>query len=339
VAGEDVPHPFVADEKSGVWGNAIVVKNSLGRPLNGSPSVVSCRSAGNCVAGGSSYSSPLGAYLVEEKNGVWGKAKGVPGIAALGHGASVNSISCPSAGFCAAGGTYYDAHGHRQVFLVDEKNGVWGKPKKVTGTWTAFSRSHYVDLTQVSCASAGFCAAGGTYHEFPTAHSQAFVVDEKNGVLGYAKSVPGTVALNLGYNAVVSSVSCGGKGNCAGVGYYTDASKHHHSFVANETGGVWRKATEVGMAGLRIVSCWSPGNCAAGGSQWDTSGHSDAFVVDETNGVWQSVIETPGIAALDGGAPSVFGSVSCARSGHCAAGGGYYDGSEPAITYAFVTAP
>src|SRR5262249_61394014 len=108
----------------------------------------------------------------EEGNGVWGRAKGVRGIAALGHGVSVNSISCPSAGFCAAGGTYSDVHGHLQAFVTNERNGVWGKPKKVTGTWTAFSRSHYVDLTQSSCASPGVCAAGGTHHEVPTPPSQ-----------------------------------------------------------------------------------------------------------------------------------------------------------------------
>src|SRR5262249_35806130 len=67
VGGEDVAHPFVVDERSGVWGNAIVVKNTLGHPLAGTVSVVvSCRSAGNCVTGGSFTSPGWGAFLVEE---------------------------------------------------------------------------------------------------------------------------------------------------------------------------------------------------------------------------------------------------------------------------------
>jgi hypothetical protein len=32
----------------------------------------------------------------------------------------VNSLSCPSAGNCSAGGTYLDGSGHQQAFVVSE---------------------------------------------------------------------------------------------------------------------------------------------------------------------------------------------------------------------------
>jgi hypothetical protein len=69
---------------------------------------VSCGSAGNC-AGGGSYtdgSGHLHAFVVSQKNGTWGKAIRVPGSATVNAGriAVVNSVSCGSAGNCAAGG-------------------------------------------------------------------------------------------------------------------------------------------------------------------------------------------------------------------------------------------
>jgi hypothetical protein len=53
--------------------------------------------------------------------GTWGTAREVPGTAALNHGdAQVNSVSCASAGNCAAGGWYTDSSGHTQAFVVNE---------------------------------------------------------------------------------------------------------------------------------------------------------------------------------------------------------------------------
>jgi hypothetical protein len=53
-------------------------------------------------------------FVVSEKNGVWGRAVEVPGLAALNKGgnAGVGSVSCASPGTCAAGGSYADRSGH-----------------------------------------------------------------------------------------------------------------------------------------------------------------------------------------------------------------------------------
>src|SRR5262249_56929411 len=54
--------------------------------------------------------------------GTWGTAIKVPGLKALNQGglAELNSVSCGSAGSCAAGGTYTDASGHTQAFVVNQ---------------------------------------------------------------------------------------------------------------------------------------------------------------------------------------------------------------------------
>ena len=57
--------------------------------------------------------------MAAERHGVWGKAIEVPGLAALNTGgdAVVNSVSCVSAGSCAAGGYY----AYRQAIEVDRR--------------------------------------------------------------------------------------------------------------------------------------------------------------------------------------------------------------------------
>ena len=75
---------------------------------------VSCASAGNCSAGGTYTDGSFEeqAFVVDEVGGSWGTAQEVPGIKNLpgtGTSAVVISASCPSAGNCSAGGTYFDA--------------------------------------------------------------------------------------------------------------------------------------------------------------------------------------------------------------------------------------
>jgi len=48
----------------------------------------------------------------------------------------VRSVSCGSAGNCAAGGSYRDRNGHGQGFVVSEKNGLWSRAIKVPGLAT-----------------------------------------------------------------------------------------------------------------------------------------------------------------------------------------------------------
>jgi hypothetical protein len=98
---------FVVSEKNGVWGKAIDVPGLRHVARDANLSSVSCASAGNCAAGGSWDGDGSGAWVVREKNGVWGKETTVPGLSALNKGiAGVSSVSCASAGSCVAGGNY-----------------------------------------------------------------------------------------------------------------------------------------------------------------------------------------------------------------------------------------
>jgi hypothetical protein len=320
------------------WADATEVPGTAALNTGGLALVtsLSCPSAGNCTAGGQ-YADSSGissqAFVADQVDGTWGDAIQVPGTAALNAGDDgyVSSVSCASAGNCAAGGDYTDSSGNRQAFVADEVDGTWGDAIEVPGTVTLNVDGDAQVLT-VSCASAGNCAAGGYYAD-SSDNQQAFVTEEVSGTWQDATEVPGTAGLNTLGSAEVLSVSCPSAANCTVGGYY-DASTGLQAFVADEVSGTWDDAQEVpgtdtlntgGTAIVSSVSCSSAGNCAAGGmySVSASSGPypSEAFVADEVDGTWGDAQEVPGTATLNTGAVAFVNSVSCPSDGNCAAGG------------------
>ena len=176
----------------GTWGKAREVPSTATLNAGGNAIVtsVSCGAAGNCSAGGQyTDSSGSQAFVVSQVNGTWGKAKEVPGTAALNQGreAVVTSVSCASAGNCSAGGYYHDSSGRSQAFVVSQVNGTWGKAEEVPGT--AALNTGNDAINSVSCSSAGNCSAGGYYTD-SSGNRQAFVVSQVNGTWRKAKEVP-----------------------------------------------------------------------------------------------------------------------------------------------------
>src|SRR5258705_10740334 len=66
----------------------------------------------------------------------WRAAIEVPGTGGLNKGgnAAVKSVSCASAGNCAAAGGYTDGAGDHQAFVASETNGAWHAAIEVPGT-------------------------------------------------------------------------------------------------------------------------------------------------------------------------------------------------------------
>jgi hypothetical protein len=270
-----------------------------------------------------------------------GRSAAVSGPRPLKHGV-VNSIACPAAGNCVAGGWYHQ-RSHVEAFLVTETNGVWGMPFKVPGLATINTKD-YAGVDTVSCSAVGDCAAGGFYYTtdrgidiFRYFKSQAFVVSETNGVWRKAIEVPGSEKLNAYGSAGVYSISCAAAGECAAGGAYVDRGGAQQAFVASESHGRWAKAIEVpgsgklnglGDAAVNSVLCGAAGECAAGGyySLLD-SGSKRGFVVTETNGVWGHAVKwgPTGFSYDD----VTVDSVSCPAVGACAAGGHAQSSDDP----------
>jgi hypothetical protein len=304
---------------------------------------VSCAPAGTCTASGN-YNDSAGhpqAFVVSQVHGAWGTAKEVPGTAALNTGgsASANSLSCPSAGNCSAGGTYTDSAGHRQVFVTTQVHGTWHTAEQIPG-FAALNTGGFAvfHTASMSCASAGNCTAGGQYYTHGNVNNQpykAFVVSQKNGTWGKAEQVPGLAALDTGRQSQIDRVSCHPAGSCTAGGYYTGRSGNSLAFVVSQKNGTWGTAEEVpgigalskgGFAAIDSVSCASAGNCSAGGLYTiiiDRNVSYQAFTVSQNNDTWGKAEQVPGLAALNTGENAILESLSCGSAGNCSAGGIY----------------
>jgi hypothetical protein len=170
--------------------------------------------------------------------------------------------------------------------VVSEVNGAWSPAVMVPGM--AALGGGKAQVNSVSCASAGNCGAGREFTDTSGAR-QAFVVDEVNGHWQEAIEVPGTLMLNTGRPASVTSVSCTAPGNCGAGGSYMQDGLGQQAFVATEVNGTWRAAIAVpGSAALNqggstpdlaAVSCGAAGNCSAVSGYTDASRHHQAFVI------------------------------------------------------------
>jgi hypothetical protein len=288
---------FVISQTNGTWGAAQKAPGTAALNTGGSAGInsVSCSSVGNCSAGGFYASSVTDgipveqALVVTQRNGTWGTAQEVPGTAALNTGtgayATVNSVSCASAGNCSAGGEYLGSSNATEAFVVSQTSGTWGTAEEVPGIETLNSHG-LAQVDSVACVSPGNCDAGGFYQD-ASFINQAFFVSQTNGIWGAAQEVPGTAVLNLGYGgADAASVSCDAAGSCAAGGWYQGSNNSFHAFVDSMTNGAWGTVlgalTSGGGAQTQSVSCAATGYCGAGGNYAAATKKVQAFVVNGT---------------------------------------------------------
>ena len=282
------------------------------------------------VANAASGGAALAARVAVPAAGSWGGAIEVPGLGALntGEGARVVSVSCASAGNCAAGGHYQSRHS-QQGFVASERHGRWGRAIEIPGLGK-LNKGGGADLESVSCGSAGDCTAGGFYsYNVAFFRIAAFVVTERRGQWGNA------VALPTG-DGEVNSVSCASAGTCLAGGDTASAYFYNHNaFLVQEQVGHWGHLMAVpGLRTLRHVDSWissvacpSAGDCTVAGGYDARSGGQQAFVVTERHGLWGMATEVPGLATLNAGGNASIVAVSCGAAGTCAAGGYYVDGA------------
>jgi hypothetical protein len=338
---------FVAREKAGTWLAAKEVPGTATLNAGGISGLrsISCTAAAAC-SGGGGYVDASGheqAYVVSETVGTWGRAAKVTGLAALntGGGATILSVSCVSAGNCAAGGYYATSAGDEEPFVVTQTDGTWGKAAEIPGIGTL--NYQQAPLNALSCGSAGNCAAVGSYID-SAGNVQAWLATEVNGAWGDAEEIPGTAALNTDGFADADAVSCGSAGNCSAGGWYTGSQIQ--GFVVTETDGVWGAAAPVpglaalntaGNAQLWTMSCPKAGDCMAGGYYWnDAQGGQEAFVVTQQNGVWGNALEVPGTEKLNNNGGAVAQMVSCALPNQCGVAGVYGENPQAGYLQVFV---
>ena len=337
-SGEGV-EVFVVTEQGGKWNAAVAAPGLLALNVGNNASVggLSCPSAGNCVVIGD-YTDGAGffqPFTLAETAGVWQDAAELPGVAALGDagGAFLSAVSCASAGNCAVGGGYYpDASETVQsAFVASEAGGLWGDAVTVPGT-SGYKGGTAVNA--VACASAGHCAAAGTFHTSTAqgAPGGAFALTTTGGTWGSAVTVPGLNEIDL--------LACPASGDCAAGGTIVVGKNvvgNTKAAVATETAGKWGKGTQVpGLASIpnaedsRVAALWckSPGDCDAAGTyeipRVTPDGGSEAFTTDQVNGAWSAQRPIPGLNALNTDFGADVTGLSCTGLATCTAAGFYF---------------
>jgi hypothetical protein len=279
---------------------------------------ISCPAPGACVAAGS-FAAPhqqTRPFLVTQTHGAWGKAMALPSVTALG-GTSIQSLDCPAVGYCAAVGDAPPVENLVGVpvstaFILTEAKGSWARAVGVAGT-TAGSAG----LASVSCATPGYCVAGGDYIAVKNGPIRSLLVTETGGKWGSARSLP------VGAEAIVA-VSCPAKGACAAA-----TGKH----LITESGGAWGKPVGVPPGYLVLsLACPRAGYCSADGSYrilTSTSFEEGAVVVDQVGGRWQPWEVLPGTVLSYYNAGLQASPMSCGTRGNCVLYGSWGDQYGP----------
>jgi outer membrane protein OmpA-like peptidoglycan-associated protein len=351
--------PMMVSEAGAVWSPAQQVAAQINVANYGEIYSVSCASNANCTAVGSvsvanyEYQS----IVLDEHNGVWGAPIEVATLLNTEFYSYLNSVSCPSAGNCTAGGVYED-HSGVQAFAISEVNGAWQSPLAIA---TTLNNGGEAQVDDVSCATNLNCVMTGYYDDDISGAYQAFAASQVNGQWTSVHNLTSTI--NIGLNAEATSVSCTSPGNCVVGGFYSDqilapGARHPHvatpsahvvsdrkegfrqAFVANEVNGVWSapktvvKTLNAGdEAEVDAVSCVDAANCVASGYYLGSSDVQQAFAIFQVRGIWQTPLTLVQSLNAQGNADAA--SASCALDGYCAIGG--YYGENILDPQAFVT--
>ena len=318
----------------------VTAPSNAGSNPNAILNSVACNSVGNCVGVGS-YTDNSGntqAMAAAETNGTWGQAVEVtaPAGAASDPSATLQGVSCTSAGNCEAVGSYDHTSGEPKAMAAAETKGTWARAVSVSLP-AGGQAGPFAGLSGVSCTSSGNCEAVGSYDNVsPPPTTLAMAATETNGTWGQAVTVsaPGSGGTVLN---ILEGVSCTSAGNCEAVGLYGNSVNSGYALAATETKGTWGQAVAVTapagafgsppQSSLDGLSCTSAGNCQAVGAYPLSSNSDQAMEATETDGAWgQAVVVTSPAGA---GTPPfvVLSGLSCASAANCQAVGDYSDSS------------
>jgi len=234
-----------------------------------------------------------------------------------------NSVSCATAGDCAAVGSFRRQHGNSRVLIETSKNGVWSDsnaPQPGNGGPAV--------LRSVSCPVPGFCMTVGRV----SAVSGGGVSPVSEVWDGRTWRMGGAV----GSSAVLNSVSCVSATFCMAVGATIQPVTVNgvrtaitHPLVERWGGGGWSvvpAAPLVSRGQLSSVSCTSDGFCLALGTG-RLNGSDTTPVAERWNGTGNgfSLMTALGLARNQS-------AISCATPAWCMTAGTNSHGAHMAVS-------
>ncbi len=280
---------------------------------------VACGSTTSCTAVGTSGGS---AMLVARTGRTW-KSVAVPLPASTATGASLQTVSCPSASACVAGGSYHGS-GQQQGLLLAGHASTW------TATTAPLPASAAANpgarIMSVACASSGTCVAVGQY---AAAKSDDALLVTGHGSAWSGRSAPLPADAAARPAAGLVSVACPAATSCTAVGSYLDDLGNRQGMLVTLRGTTW-KATRAPLpagatvpgAELSAVACPAATGCVAVGLySADTAG----FQVGGAGPAWAATA-TPLPARAASSPATTFPGLAC-QQGTCVAVGSYTDGA------------
>lgn len=224
--------------------------------------------------------------------------EGVPWTQQGPSTASLDGISCPTAGTCVAVGSWSGASGEQQPLAESLSGGTWtpdglGVPPGATSAY----------LSGVSCTSATACVAVGHYSG-TTGEEHPLAATLSGATWTFAEiALPGGAS-----SATLSGVSCSGSTtSCHAAGTYTvstTTSSTTHALIETLSGTTWTATTGISPSGkgnafLSGISCTSSTACTAIGN-WEktTTGVSEVPLVESLSGTTWSPHVLGGVGFL-----------------------------------------
>jgi Putative Ig domain len=283
---------LIVNEAGGFWETGITLPSVSGETTGGGVlDSISCASAGDCVAVGTSTTSKglVEPTIATEELGAWSK----PSLLTLPTGdqqtvATSLSVSCPAVGDCVIAGTDYPAAGPQLPMIIAESNGRWQTAETLGPLPGALADpNQVVSLGAIDCAAVGQCTAVG--NDSTAAGAAGFALVDSGGSftevgLPYPTGTAGflTGSADLGLDAV----ACAGPGDCAAGGGFptagTPTQPDAAPMTAVEGGGNWSAPIALAapgdtapvtssVAALSALSCPAAAQCQGVG-EYETAG-------------------------------------------------------------------
>src|SRR5580693_1485682 len=298
----------------------------------------SCATSTFCVAAGSysNASSNSRGLLDTLSNGSWSAMETpLPGNAEAGSFSKVESVSCPTAGWCAAVGVYDNTAGRQDSFIDILAGGSWTSIEAPVPPDAQPEASAFTFLKSVDCQSGGVCVAFGNYKNAAgSGHPVGFFDTLANGNWA-ALTAPQPSDAAVHQNVIDQVVSCPATGPCAATANYTNGNgRGQAELLTQSAGGTWSAQpaplpSDAGTGNSLFsqtfdISC-ATGMCVAGGTYLNAGGQR-AGLLDRFDGTQWSATTSPEPSNAGTGtnqSASIDG-VSCTFDG-CVAVGSYED--------------
>lgn len=295
---------------------------------SGSPqsqlSAVSCWSTGAttaaCEAVGNYYTSSfVQEPLAEGWNGTSWALQTMP-LPASATGISVGAISCPLSGTCLAVGGYSGTAG--AVTLAERWNGTSWSVVSTPNPSSAAGSS----LSAVSCDSAEFCMAVGSYTDKTNGDKLVTLAESWSGLSWALQSTPNPTASKAALLAVGCSVAAT-TNVCSAVGYDQGTPNSSSALAEGWNGTAWalqvpKDLPSAAVSSLAGISCAAASSCLTVGESVQSTGH--VLPLAEAWGGTKWALTK--LASVSGSGGTSLTSVACTATAttSCEAAG-YYD--------------